>query len=337
MKILFTLSVFACCIVESFGQQEILLIGTSHQTAANDIGQMVPVSEAILKFKPDVICTEYRKPTDSVSLMYLYGNAHFAKQDSIGKAWNISSSGINTRIKKLTKQLDKKNDLFLRMELRNLYYVSSDFGNSDYQAYLIINQLRRDSSQLKALRGKFSMFDRMNERYKKRIRNNDEYNRLVFTLAEKFSIPYLDPIDDQSTNQKYEKYFGVLQERDSTVENRKYYYNTIQTFFKKMGSLPKGTNMWVYQNSPEIINDLMYVEAYKINVDNTSEEVKMVSHYYGLRNKKMASYINEVANRNPNKKLVVFFGCSHVGPIREELNKLKKNYSILTLNDVSNK
>lgn len=337
MKLLSVLILFTFCEFELFAQQKILLVGTSHQTTDNNLWQMLPVSEAILKFKPDVICTEYRKPADSASLKYLYGNTHFAIQDSVIKAWNLSTSGMYTKIKIIAKQLDKKNDLILRMELRNLYYVNSDFGNSDYQAYLIINYLKKDSSQIKILRAKFPMYDRMKARYDKRIKNNDEYNRLVFPLADRLSISYLDPIDDQSTNDKYEKYFGVLQEMDSTIEDRKNYNQTIQAFFKKINSLPKDSNMWVYQNSPEIINDLMYVEAYKVNASNESEEVKMVSYYYGLRNKKMASYIDEVAKKNPKKKLVVFFGCSHVGPIQEELKKLNRNYSILTLNDLGKK
>src|SRR5215216_417288 len=70
-------------------QQSIALIGTKHQTPETEIVQIQPVREAILQFKPDVFCVEYRKPDDSVSMRYMFGPRHYKKQDSIRRAWKM--------------------------------------------------------------------------------------------------------------------------------------------------------------------------------------------------------------------------------------------------------
>ena len=189
---------------------------------------------------------------------------------------------------------------------------------------------------MKQLRKKFPMFNEMKARYMKHAQNHDEYNFLVFPLAKRLAITYLNPIDDQSTNKEYEKYFEKLSHRDTLFENRRSYYGRVDAFHNKMSSLPLETNTWVYSNSPEMIDDLIYLEAYKLDAATTSPEVKMLSHYWILRNKKMAGHIDQVAKKNPGKKIVVFFGASHVGPIQEELKKLSKKYSVLTLYDLIN-
>jgi hypothetical protein len=79
------------------------------------------------------------------------------------------------------------------------------------------------------------------------------------------------------------------------------------------------------------------VETYKLYPGNTSNDVKMLSHYWTLRNRKMAAHILDVAKANPGKNVVVFFGASHVGPVREELKKLAKKANVLTLYDIIEK
>lgn len=336
MRIYVTILLYSITLLPLAAQQQILLIGTQHQTQENKLVEILPVREAILDFKPEIICVEYRKPTDTESLKYLYGQRHFIKQDSLRKAWNIPTKSDNQRLGVLMPALKVKEDLVLRMELRNLFYVRSDFGNSDYQTYLIMEQLKKDSSGIAAFRKRFPMYDAMKSRYVKRSQTHDEYNFLVFPVANRLGILYLNPTDDQTTNNMYEKYFEKLSHRDTLYEDRRGYHARIDAFFARMGTLPPETNTWVYANSPEMIEELTYVEGYKLDPSVTSPEVKMLSYYWTLRNKKMAMHIRDVAQRNPGKKIVVFFGASHVGPIREELARLSKNFTILTLYDLNN-
>jgi hypothetical protein len=105
-------------------------------------------------------------------------------------------------------------------------------------------------------------------------------------------------------------------------------------FKRNLASLPRDSNQWIFANSPQIIHDLLYVEGYIIDEDISNEDVNMLHYYWVLRNKVMAEHIRDVARQHPDKKIVVFFGASHVGPVREELNKLKMGYKVLMLMDV---
>jgi uncharacterized protein YegL len=317
-------------------QQSVALIGTKHTTPETELVQIAPVKQAILDYKPEVICVEYRKPDDSVSMRYIYGARHYKKQDSIRRAWKIPAKADTKKINELLSALKKQDNLFQRMELRNIFYVRSDFANSDYQAWLIMNTLKSDSSQTRALKKRFPMFEYMKFLYQQKVLRYEEYTNLVFPLAKELGVIYLSPIDDQSTNNLYEKFYDKLQRKDTIYEDRRPYLDRIAAFWRNLNSLPPETNTWVYSNSPELIEELKYVEGYKLDALTTSRDVKMLSHYWTRRNKKMATYIDQVTRKNPGKKVVVFFGASHVGAVHDELKKISKKHRILTLYDLIN-
>ncbi len=317
-------------------QQSVALIGTKHKTPETELVQIAPVKQAVLDYKPEVICVEYRKPDDSVSMRYIYGPRHYKKQDSIRKAWKIPKKLDTKRINELFIALKKQDNIFLRMELRNIFYVRSDFANSDYQAWLIMNALKSDSSQTRALKKRFPMFEYMKFLYQQKVLRYEEYINLVFPIAKELGVIYLNPIDDQSTNNLYTKFYDKLQRKDTIYEDRRPYLDRVSAFWRNLNSLPPETNTWVYYNSPELVEELKYVEGYKLDALTTSRDVKMLSHYWTRRNKKMATYIDQVARKNPGKKVVVFFGVSHVGAVYDELTKLSKKQKIITLYDLIN-
>lgn len=333
---LFLLILLVIAVQQSEAQQKIALIGTKHKTPETELVQISPVKQAVLDYKPEVICVEYRKPEDSVSMRYLYGARHYKNQDSIRKAWKIPAKSDLKRINELFTTLRKQENLIQRMELRNIFYVRSDFGNSDYQAYLIMEALKSDSSQAKALRKRFPMFSQMKSLYHQRVAGYDEYTYLVFPVAKELGVNYLNPIDDQSTNKLYSKFYDKLQRKDTIYEDRRPYLDRVAAFWRNLNSLPPETNTWVYSNSPELIEELKYVDAYKLDALTTSRDVKMLNHYWTRRNKKMAVYIDQVAKKNPGKKVVVFFGASHVGPVYDEMKKINKKHQLLTLYDLIN-
>lgn len=82
------------------------------------------------------------------------------------------------------------------------------------------------------------------------------------------------------------------------------------------------------------IRELLYVESYIVDEDIRNADIKMIQYYWILRNQTIARNIHAVAHKHPDTNIVVFFGASHVGPVQEELNKLPKNYRVLTLFDV---
>ncbi len=320
----------------SISQQKILLIGTRHRTFPDRVKETIPIGEAGEHFHPEIICVEYRISTDTTSLKNSYTDERFNVIESMRKDWSIPSGSVTDKINLLANATDLQSDLTKRMQFHNLYFVSPDFANADYQFYLLMMSLNGDSSRRLLLKERFPHFEEIESRHFSKIDRNNEYTRLVFPLATKLNISYLYPIDDLSSWKKYEKYFEILEIRDSLLTNRKKYYQRIDDFFNKLQALPKGSNEWIFFNSPEIINELLYVEAYTVD-KTSSEEIKMLSHYWVQRNKKMAQHIHEVATLQPEKDIVVFFGASHVGAVREELKELNARYKILTLFDVIGK
>jgi hypothetical protein len=221
-------------------------------------------------------------------------------------------------------------DLQKRIELHQLHYLSFDMGNADYQGHLIMKRLNEDSTKIAWLR-RYSYFTKMmySNNYW-HVKRNSEYSLLVFPIATKLNIPYLHPIDDFSTWTEYEKYYDRLLILDTNASKMRY-RKQADDFTKKVQSLPKDSSMWLFSNSPQVIDELLYVEGYKAD---GHPDIKMLQFYWTLRNRKMAEHIDKVASKEPSKRVAVFFGASHVGPVREELNKLHKNYEVLTLPDL---
>lgn len=316
----------------SISQQKILLIGTRHRTFPDRVKEIIPIGEAVEHFHPEIICVEYRTSTDTTSLKNSYTDERLNVIEAMRKDWNIPSGSVSDKINLLANATDLQSDLTKRMQLHNLYFVSPDFANADYQFYLLMMSLNGDSSKRFLLKERFPHFEEIESRHFSKIDRNNEYTSLVFPLATKLNISYLYPIDDMSSWKEFEKYVEILEKRDTSLTNRKKYYQRSDDFDKKIQAFPKGSNEWIFINSPEMINDLMYVEAYKVD-KTSSEEINMLSYYWIERNKKMARHIHEVARLQPKKNIVAFFGASHVGAVREELNKLNAHYKILTLFD----
>jgi hypothetical protein len=327
--IILTLQHVAGC----FCQQKILLIGTFHQTPTEKMKDIDVVAAAVKNFSPEIICVEYRISTDTISQRNSYVDERFEVVEKMREAQNLRPDSITRKIRTLINDADLHADATKWMKLCDMYFLSHDFANADYQAYLLLTSLANDTAKESYLKRRFTSFKRIRSLYDIKTSRHDEYASLVFPLANNLGVSYLYPIDDLGSWRTYEKYYDLLQKRETIIPNRQGYYRRIDNFRKKIESLPKETNTWVYVNSPEQIDDLLYVEAYKIDETN-SEEIKMLSHYWVLRNRIIAEHIRDVAKLHPGKNIAVFFGASHVGPVREELNKLNMNFSVLTLLDV---
>src|SRR5262249_24278121 len=150
------------------------------------------------------------------------------------------------------------------------------------------------------------------------------YCNLVFPLAAKLNIPYLYSIDDLSTWKEAIKPYNRLQAADTTDADIKKFRSHRKALYRKLESFPKDSNLWVFSNSPLMIRKSLYVEGDNIDRDIVNQDIKLLHHYWVLRNKTMAQHIDAVARKHPGVNVVAFFGASHVGPILEELNKLEK-------------
>ncbi len=314
-------------------QQKILLIGTLHQTPKDRLDEIAPVASAVENFHPEVICAEYPMPTDTATVKYKGGEDIFIKRKALQKEWNVGFN-MNAKIEVLQKDLSFSSDIKKRMELQQLYFLSSDMGNADFQGYLIMTKTENDSQKSTWLSMNFPGYKTMKGNYEIKRKRNDEYFRLVFPLATKLNIGYIYPIDDLSSWKEYEKYYDRLQVPDTTdidkIKFRKYGID----FFENLKSLPKDSSQWFFSNSRQVIQYLLQMEGYIIDGDILNQDVKMLQYYWVQRNKIMAMHIDQIAQAHPYAQIVVFFGASHVGSVREELNKLNKNYHVLTLLDL---
>lgn len=329
---------------ECFSQQKILLIGTHHRTERERLEEMVPVKAIVERFQPGIFCIEYPLHTDTASIIrrsiiYRKDAQIFQQMEALRKEWKISAEDMNNKIETLQQRQDLSSDLMKRMELQQLYFVSCDAGNADYQGYLIMSKLSGDSRKNGWLLESSPGFDTMKQIYEDKRYRNDEYYQLVFPLAAKLNIDYLYPIDDLSTWKEYERHYDRLQVRDQMDVSKMKYFQYKEDFFQKLHSLPKDSNRWLFTNSSQIIHNLLYLEHYRlehygIDADNINEDIKLVHYYWVQRNKMMAKHIDAVAREHPHLNIAVFFGVSHVGAVLEELSKLDKRYQVLTLSDV---
>lgn len=322
----------------STAQQQVLLIGTLHRTERERLKEIIPVTTAIENFHPGVICIEYPIPTDTVSvvnrsIMHRNETQVFQKMEALRKEWKIPAGDMNTRIELLQQDPGLASDASKRMELHQLFFLSSDLGNADYQGYLVMNKIKNDTRVMASLNDNFPGFKAMKATYEHKC-YADEYCNLVFPLAAKLNIPYLYPIDDLSTWKEALEPYKRLQDSDTTDIDKKKFRSRSKTLHQKLATFPKDSNLWIFINSPEMIREVLYVEGYNIDKDITNEDVKLVHHYWVQRNKTMAQHIDAVARKHPGVNVVAFFGASHVGPIQEELNELEKNYHVTTLSDV---
>jgi hypothetical protein len=313
MKLRFLFSfLFLITFLNCYAQQEIVLIGTMHNGSPGGQKDIEPLRLALEKFRPQVVCVEYPLGRDTASILWRFGPKHYIKQDSLMKEWQLPKN-LNDHIDAILKQSTLSTDILQLMKLFSLYYVSSDFGNSDYQAFRIMELTDDDSSKHELIKN-HPAFEFLAWRYYKRFVYK-EYPSLVFPLASNMNIVHVYAIDDLSAMSDGNKDLETMSE-----EVKKKYQANAAAYTKRLKELPEGTNQLLFLNSEEVIR-------------STYEALKILPAWV-IRNKKMAGYIHAATKANPGKRVVVFFGAGHIGQIIEELLDLDKSYRVLTLTDI---
>jgi len=308
-------------------RQNILLIGTLHSTEKNRLHEIIPITSAIKKFKPEIFCVEYLLPTDSLSINYRINQGTFNYKEAIDLAWKLPNHVADT-IRAL-QLLRRSLTIDEQIRLQQLYFLTLDMANADYTGYRLITSTPTDPSYLIPSENYQAKSTYENKHYR-----HDEYDLIVFPMAAQSNISYLYPIDDLSTWTMFEKFYDRSNTTDIADSSKTKYQRLVNDFLKVVNNLPNDSNKWILSNTPKVINDLLRIECYTIDSSNTNSDIKARQHYWVTRNQRMAEHIATVATKHKNKKVIVFVGASHVGAVREELLKLNNNYSVLTLFDV---
>ncbi|MEM1218675.1 MAG: hypothetical protein AAGH79_07175 [Bacteroidota bacterium] len=328
---LFIFFAFICTSPLWAQQTEILIVGTLHDVEPEQADNYHQLLEQIRPWKPTVICTEYRKPTDTVSLKAVFGDDIFDFQDSLAKTWKVNLKTLLSEIRAAKAKVQTMDNLENRIQLAKLYHVHQDRGNAFFQYYHICHQfqqLTKDQQEQWMLK----------EPYLERILNfekrnsYDEYWLLAYPLAIEQNIDYLYPTDDQTDRDVYHQAWGKaneeLADHPLTVEFQSLYDSLITISF---GSLNQGT-AGIRLNQLDVQEMLYRLEAdfYPPGLSSSSD---LRNYYWIKRNERMAKHVLQVAEQHPNQRIVVFYGGSHVPAIRRQLRALS-DHRILTLPDL---
>lgn len=327
MSVLFSLLL----ILNTNAQTEILIVGTAHDVGKGMENNYTPILEITKEWKPDIICSEFRHPKDEASLINIFGKNYLEKRDSIAKTWNVSTKKLDKRISELVLSLFTKEDINVRMKLRNLYYLNMDRGNSEYQSYLVYHQFMELSEPEKLkFKTQFPMFEKVAKKVKNEI--SDEYGAVAFPLAKYLGIDYLHPTDDQFLSVPYHDAWNAsISELDKT-EEMKNFQKMMQSIGKNnTAALANGDAVLMYNSYP--FQEVLMKIEYSFFEPGLSASNDLRCFYWHQRNIRMVENILEVVEKNPNKKIVVFYGASHLPDIRKIL-RAETDYKILTLSDL---
>ncbi len=313
-------------------QTQILIVGTAHDLPQGLESNYTPILEITKSWRPDLICTEFLVLNDTSSHIKSYGDTYFLKKDSVRASWNIQADGIRQRIDKLYLSLRKKDDIHKRMHLRNLLYVSHDRGNAEFQAFKIKKLYDVISKEEQgAFLNTFPMAEKMFENLSKG--STDEFSQVEYPLAIDLGIEYLHPTDDQSFRDLYhnnwEEGYKELEGSEILAE----FYSFLNNFKSKMEGKMETDEMLLFVNNQENQEKLYQIEYSFVPV-GLNEKKDLMSFYYMDRNYRMAMNILEVIKNNPDKKrIVVFYGVSHV-PFIKKILRAETEHQILTLPDI---
>jgi hypothetical protein len=325
-KVLIIFSLFLLISIQPIVAQEteILVVGTLHDVPKGIEHNYDSLLEMVLDWKPQTICTEYRKPKDSVSVKRVYGENIYLKMDSIARAEGISLKNAKQEISKLYASLNQKEDLKIRLKLRKWFRLTMDRGNFQYQSYLIFQHIKElDETSLVKLRKIHPDLKKVESFAKKN--NTDEYWCLVFPLAQKLNISYLHPTDDQSLATYYQEAWDGVEKDWKETEIQKAFDDFRSGILKQFEvEMPKGRAGFTV-NSYGVQKNIFKLES-GFYPRGISKNTDLMSFYFTERNMNMTRNILEVVK--PKQRTAVFYGSSHVTPTCRQL-KENSPYKIL--------
>lgn len=314
-----------------FAQTEILIVGTLHDVEADQTDNYTHLLDLILPWNPQVIGTEFRLPTDTVSLQAIFGEQLYEKRDSLAETWNIAINNLNGQIAEWSERVAKDDQLLNRLELAKRYYLNFDRGNAYFQFYWVDQLLQQMSPQEQAQALKDHPILAKIQAYKAR-NQYDEYWQLAYPLAVQQGITYLYPTDDQTVRDYYHEAWGQANEELAGHPLQADWEQLLDTIRAvEAEHIAKGTAAWEFNSYR--VQEMLYRLEGDFFPPGLSSSSDLRNYYWQVRNERMARHILEVADKHPGQRIVVFYGCSHVPSIRRILRSLS-DHKILTLPDL---
>jgi hypothetical protein len=286
--LLYTFNV--CAFAQGSDTTTILLVGTMHKLPGAFKGNYKYIKKRVIQFKPEIVCSEYIIPTDSVSLKKYYGQNFIRRYDSTLRAEHVAMMNVQDKIDSLQLLLNSEDSEETRYLLSKQYYYQKDFGNMDFQNYILLRN-RKNSNLSKAERAEIL------KRYA-RLKNN-EYDLIAFPYCHKNKISYLFPIDDHSFETEYNESTKKWKNESNGELNKqqqayfsKYKRKLIWSFFVGKGG--KVVNSLEGQNFCRKLESNLFDSTISENYNNASE-------FWEKRNENMAKNISSIARINRNE------------------------------------
>lgn len=308
-------------------QTSVLLVGTLHRLPWPITYNYNALEDLSRDFKPQVICVEYTPVDDTISMNRFYSTRLLHNSDSVRHLLNTRGINISRQIDSIYSLLQISENFSARAELINLLFANRDFGNADFQSYLLGNKLDDIPAEKRNGLDPDKYNDAFNQKHKR-----DEFGRMVFPIAMDLGISYLYPIDNHTYEVEYNE---AMEQAIRDLEGTPIY----EQAQSKLSSLQWGSllpalfgNLGLKMNSYEFQYIAESLEAHRFP-DSVSKAYTRAAFCFERRNELMAANVAAVAQANTGKRIIVFVGASHIPFMRRYLKKFQF-LNVLTIPDM---
>lgn len=292
------------CVNAQGSKTKILLVGSIHHIPDSLDANWKKLRSALYQFRPQIICVEYRIPTDTVSLQNASGLKIFQRLDSISNSWKA----------KVEELAGEARDFNLFIKQFSDYYTHADFGNANYQAY----RLNKYFWHLLAKFPNNGIIKQITT-IKNNLRQNEYWN-VIFPVADSLKIPYLFPTDNwvynllfSSAYQSWSKELGDTHYMNKWKQSYEV-FNQIENNHLQSKDAIEFVNSAAWQKNADYIQTGLLTEAKN---ENYQEWVGL----WHQRNHAIAKNIESVVAEFKPSKMLVVFGYMHIPVIKRELKK----------------
>jgi hypothetical protein len=308
--------VFISLLLTSFledpaAKKEILLVGSIHHIDSAFAGNWHKLKTTLLNYKPDMICVEYRLPTDTLSLQNSMGKNIFYRLDSIGRSWITEENKLS------------EESLPFRAEIKKFsqYYVTADFANANFHAFKLNRYFERELDKNSS-----NGIVKQVRRIKNSLMRNEYWN-VVFPVADSLKISYLYPVDDWTYNLDFSLAYQSWSAELKGTDHLKKWTDFFAEFGKTENARIQSLDALEFVNAAEWQKNTDYGQS-KILLDAGNKSYQEWVDLWHKRNNKIASNILEVTNKHQSTRTAVVFGYMHIPVIKAGLAALDKNFTV---------
>lgn len=311
---------------------KILLVGTAHEfrsefRSRQNFDSLV---RKLAHFDPDLICIESIPVWDTASLRQVRARQlDQAEKLRTLTHWKNADSVIKASSERL-KQFPQ--DLRLRENLANAFFITHDFWNAYYHWYVLMEyRLKADKKALTSLVGSFS--DTLIRRAYLR-QQTSEFGNVIFPLAGALGIVHLENIDDRADDQRFQT-LGKHAAKRLILNFRIFKALRIYKKMKRETEDAEEEGRLL-----DAINDAKFQAGLVKVIDDfperwvKSRKAKTLWDIWNTRNSRMADRIAEATRNSKSRRVIVFFGAAHIEFIRRTLAQ-SPDIEVILYNDLN--